>query len=147
VHGWLYVNDADAGQIEKFTLTGTPLTNWGSSGSGPGQFADGGRQLAVGPDGDVWDADYGNFRVQRFTPNGTLKGIYPDPAAVAPVGAFSSREAWPSTTTRARCTWRTPGRSGSRSSRPTARSRRLRPAELDRAVRLRLPARHRSTRT
>jgi DNA-binding beta-propeller fold protein YncE len=89
VHGWLYVNDSDAGQVEKFTLTGTPLTNWGSNGSGPGQFADGGRQLTVGPDGDVWDADYGNFRFQRFTPNGTLKGIYPDPAAGAPVGSFS----------------------------------------------------------
>ena len=89
VHGWLYVNDSDASQIEKFTLTGTPLTNWGSTGTGPGQFADGGRQLAVGPDGDVWDADYGNFRVMRFTPNGTLKGIYPDPAAGPPVGSFS----------------------------------------------------------
>ena len=89
VHGWLYVNDSDANQVEKFTLTGTPLTNWGANGSGPGQFADGGRQLTVGPDGDVWDADYGNFRFMRFTPNGTLKGIYPDPAAGAPVGSFS----------------------------------------------------------
>ncbi len=89
VNGWLYVNDSDAGQVEKFTLTGTPLKNWGSNGSGPGQFADGGRQLTVGPDGDVWDADYGNFRFQRFTPNGTLKGIYPDPAAGAPVGSLS----------------------------------------------------------
>ena len=89
VNGWVYVNDSDAGQVEKFTLTGTPLKNWGSNGSGPGQFADGGRQLTVGPNGDVWDADYGNFRFQRFTSNGTLRGIYPDPVAGAPVGALS----------------------------------------------------------
>ena len=122
VHGWLYVNDSDAGQVEKFTLTGTPLTNWGSSGSGPGQFADGGRQLAVGPDGDVWDADYGNFRVQRFTPNGTLKGIYPDPRRARSSARSRSLVASPSTTTRATSTSRTRGRSGSRCSALTARS-------------------------
>jgi DNA-binding beta-propeller fold protein YncE len=87
--GWLYVNDADAGEVEKFTLTGTPLATFGSTGNGPGQFGDGGRQLTVTPDGDLWDADYGNWRFQRFTPNGTLRGIYPDPAQPAPVGFFA----------------------------------------------------------
>jgi DNA-binding beta-propeller fold protein YncE len=89
VNGWLYVNDADAGQVEKFSLTGTPLTTFGSTGTAHGQFADGGRQLTVTPDGDVWDADYGNWRFQRFSPTGNLKGIYPDPAQPAPVGFFA----------------------------------------------------------
>jgi tripartite motif-containing protein 71 len=91
--GWLYVNDAEAGQVEKFTLTGTPLTNWGSEGTGPGQFADGGRQLTLTPDGDVWSADYGNFRFQRFTSNGTLRGIYPDPAQPPPAGHLAQPRA------------------------------------------------------
>ena len=116
VHGWLYVNDSDAGQIEKFTLTGTPLTNWGSNGSGPGQFADGGRQLTVGPDGDVWDADYGNFRVHAVHAQRHAQGHLPRSRCGRARRVRSpSREAWPSTTTRARCTSRTPGRSGSRS--------------------------------
>ena len=89
VNGWLYVNDTDAGEIEKFSLTGTALTHWGSTGTGPGQFADGGRQLTVTPDGDVWDTDFGNWRFQRFTPNGTLRAMYPDPAQPAPLGFFA----------------------------------------------------------
>ncbi|HEX6845143.1 MAG TPA: Ig-like domain-containing protein [Actinomycetota bacterium] len=88
----LYVNDADAGQVEQFDIapsTPVALRTWGSIGAGAGQFADGGRQLTVTPDGDVWDADYGNWRFQRFTNHGILKGIYPDPAQPAAPGHFA----------------------------------------------------------
>jgi DNA-binding beta-propeller fold protein YncE len=88
----LYVNDADAGQIEMFDIapsTPTALRTWGSIGTGPGQFADGGRQLTVTPDGDVWDADYGNWRFMRFTNHGILKAILPDPAQPATPGHFA----------------------------------------------------------
>lgn len=89
VNGWLYAVDSNDSQIEKYTLTGTPILHWGTSGSDPGQFADGGRQVTIGPDGSVWVADYGNFRFEKFTPTGGLGGIYPAPAQPAPVGGFA----------------------------------------------------------
>jgi DNA-binding beta-propeller fold protein YncE len=86
---WVYVVDAEAAQVEKFTTMGTPLLNWGSEGQGPGQMADGGRQLDVDGDGNVLVADYGNYRVLKFSPGGTLIGSYPDPAAPPPAGGMA----------------------------------------------------------
>ncbi len=45
------------------------VTRWGGTGSAPGQLSGGGG-LAVA--GDVYVADCGNNRVQRFTPDGTF---------------------------------------------------------------------------
>jgi DNA-binding beta-propeller fold protein YncE len=89
VNGWLYAVDSNDSQIEKYTLTGTPILHWGSSGTDPGQFADGGRQVTIGPDGSVWVADYGNFRFEKFSPTGALLGVYPNPAQPAPLGGFA----------------------------------------------------------
>ncbi len=49
------------------------LTAWGTVGTGPGQFnlPSG---IAVSPSGDVYVADYGNGRVQRFTHTGVYLG-------------------------------------------------------------------------
>jgi DNA-binding beta-propeller fold protein YncE len=88
-NGWVYVVDAEAAQVEKFTTTGTALLNWGSEGSGPGQMADGGRQIDVDGSGNVLVADYGNYRVLKFSPGGTLIGSYPDPAAPPPAGGMA----------------------------------------------------------
>lgn len=87
--GLVYVADAQAAQIEVFTTAGVPVGSFGSEGSGPGQFADGGREVAVDGSGNVWVADFGNYRVQKFSPSGALIGTYPDPAAPPPAGGFS----------------------------------------------------------
>ncbi len=45
------------------------ILSWGSRGSGPGQFIDP-RGLAVDREGNVYVADGGNHRIQKFDPNG-----------------------------------------------------------------------------
>jgi tripartite motif-containing protein 71 len=87
--GWLYVVDTDASQIEKFTLAGTRLATWGSEGTGPGQFRDGGRDLAIDGDGNVHAPDFGNFRVNVYSPTGTFLRTYPSPAPPPPADGFN----------------------------------------------------------
>jgi len=88
-HDAIYVVDARVSQIEKFRMDGTPVLNWGSTGTGPGQFGDGGRQVAVDSDGNVWAPDFSNTRLMKFDPGGALLGTYPDPAQPAPAGGFA----------------------------------------------------------
>ena len=86
----LYVVDASAGQVERFNAdTGTSLGSFGSLGTGPGQFGDGGRQLGIDGSGSVWVADYGNTRVLKFTASGGFIGAYPDPSQNAPAGSMA----------------------------------------------------------
>ena len=61
-------------RVQKFTSDGTFLTQWGSGGSGPGQF-DWPRGIAVDGSGNVYVADTCNHRVQKFTVGRDL----PDP--------------------------------------------------------------------
>src|SRR5205823_1205028 len=51
--------------------SGAFLTTWGSAGSGDGQFAYPGG-VAVDGSGNVFVADTGNDRVQKFTNTGTF---------------------------------------------------------------------------
>jgi DNA-binding beta-propeller fold protein YncE len=78
--GNIYVGDTgNSGfhnnRIQKFTGAGVFLAQWGSQGSGDGQF--GGAFLggpwgaAVDAAGNVYAVDYGNHRVQAFTSTGT----------------------------------------------------------------------------
>jgi DNA-binding beta-propeller fold protein YncE len=90
----LWLVDADGGNIERLSIsTGQPVRTFGSMGEGNLQFADGGRQLDVTPDGHVWVADYGNFRIQRFdptkTPANAFVGDYPNPATQPAQGLLS----------------------------------------------------------
>jgi len=57
-------------RIQKFTSTGTYLTQWGSHGNGDGQFS---IPIGVATDaaGDVYVADHNNHRIQKFTGTGT----------------------------------------------------------------------------
>jgi sugar lactone lactonase YvrE len=89
VNGWVYVVDAQAGQIEKFDLAGNPLAHSGSEGSGPGQFGDGARELAVDNSGHLWAADYGNYRIFEYDTSGAFLRALPDPAQPPPPGNFS----------------------------------------------------------
>jgi len=62
--GNVYVADLGNNRIQKFTSTGTYLTQWGSPGIGNGQFSD---PWGVATDlvGDVYVVDHSNHRVQK----------------------------------------------------------------------------------
>ncbi len=108
-HDRFWVVDAQGGQVERFRLSdGRHLGTSGSVGSGEGQFADGGRQVDVTPDGHAWVADYGNFKIHEYDENGGFVDEYPraatDPAvgfvsklrdvSVAPDGAVWVADTW-----------------------------------------------------
>jgi len=61
----VYVVDYGNHRVQKFTDTGTYLTQWGTPGSGDGQFQ---YPYSVATDaaGDVYVADVGNNRIQKF---------------------------------------------------------------------------------
>src|SRR5206468_4248584 len=72
-----YVADQHNHRIQKFTSTGTYLTQWGSYGSGDGQF-NGPVGVATDAAGNIYVADgfdyiatHGNHRIQKFTNTGT----------------------------------------------------------------------------
>ena len=67
----MYVGDVYNYRIQKFSPTGTYLTQWGTPGSGPGQF-NGATRIAVGPSGNVYVLDSALDRVQEFMPDGTF---------------------------------------------------------------------------
>lgn len=55
--------------------TGKHLSDFGKRGTEPGEF-NLPRDVAVAPDGAVYVVDGGNFRVQKFRPDGTLIGVF-----------------------------------------------------------------------
>jgi DNA-binding beta-propeller fold protein YncE len=59
-------------------VSGTPLLCFGAPGSGDGQF-NLPWGLTVGSNGDVYVADWGNDRIQRFAPNGAFVASYGEP--------------------------------------------------------------------
>ncbi len=59
--------------IRVYTPQGTLIRQWGSSGTGPGQFNSVG-SLMVGPDGRIFAVDSGNDRIQVFQSDGTFIG-------------------------------------------------------------------------
>ncbi len=67
--GSVYVAD-NLGPLRKFSSTGASLGQWGTTGTGPGQFLwlDG---VAVDGLGHVYTAENVNNRVQKFTTSGT----------------------------------------------------------------------------
>lgn len=80
--GDVYVSDIGNARVQKFDSAGTFLTQWGSSGTGPGQFTEP-AGLAVDAAGKVYVADAGQQvpippggvsgggRVMKFTSDGT----------------------------------------------------------------------------
>jgi len=67
--GNVYVADSDYHRIQKFTSEGQFISQWGTPGSGDGQFNEP-HGIAVDGSGNVYVADYGNQRIQKFTSNG-----------------------------------------------------------------------------
>jgi hypothetical protein len=85
VVGNVIVADTANHRIQKFSPTGVYLTSWGGFGSGDGQFNEPAGVAVDNPwsaiTNDVYVADTGNHRIQRFTSNGVL---------VAKWGSFGS---------------------------------------------------------
>jgi len=67
--GSVYVADPGSGRILKFTANGAYLTQWGTYGTGNGQFFYP-AGVAVDSTGNVYVADVGNDRIQKFTADG-----------------------------------------------------------------------------
>lgn len=88
-NGWVYVVDSAESQIEKFDLQGNHLKTWGSEGTGNGQFRDGGREITLDQAGNVHVADFGNYRVNVYSPSGTFQRQYPNPVPAPPPGGFN----------------------------------------------------------
>jgi DNA-binding beta-propeller fold protein YncE len=66
----LYVVDIKHHEVHVLDKrTGKPLFKFGKAGSGPGELFHP-TNVAIGPQGDVFVVETGNFRVQRFTPQG-----------------------------------------------------------------------------
>jgi tripartite motif-containing protein 71 len=78
--GDLYVADQFSHVVQRFSPAGRFLGQWGSYGSGPGQFGavDG---LAVDGRGDVYVLDSTHARVERFTASGRLLGEWGRPGS------------------------------------------------------------------
>ena len=61
--------------------TAATSARFGSEGEGPGQFAGGGRQIAVDDDDNVWVGDFGGFEAEKYTATGTPLSRHPSPRA------------------------------------------------------------------
>ncbi len=90
--GNVYVADSGNNRIQKFDSSGTYLTQWGTSGTGNGQF-NSPFGVAVDTQGNVYVVDTGNYRIQKFNSSGgyltqwgslgTGNGQFNSPAKVA----------------------------------------------------------------
>jgi DNA-binding beta-propeller fold protein YncE len=69
--GFVYVADSGNNRIERFNLEGGEPMEWGTRGSGPGQFSYP-RGLAANAS-EVLVADDDNHRIQKFDPNGAFQ--------------------------------------------------------------------------
>ena len=68
---WTTYNiQSNSERIDEFSSEGSLLRSWGSHGSESGKL-NAPERLTVGPGGDIWLAEYGNSRVQVFSPAGT----------------------------------------------------------------------------
>ena len=63
----LFVADGRANKVLKMTLDGKILAEWGSRGTGPGDFTMP-HGITVGPDGAVYVGEVGGKRLQKFVP-------------------------------------------------------------------------------
>ena len=73
--GNLYVGNYTYSRVEKYSPTGTLLLQFGSMGSGPGQFRYM-NSLTVDAAGNIYVPDTGNNRLQKFDTNGNLLFTY-----------------------------------------------------------------------
>jgi DNA-binding beta-propeller fold protein YncE len=72
--GHLFIADGYRNaRILEYSADGTKIKEWGTAGTGPGQFRLP-HSIQIGPDNIVYVADRENGRIQRFDRNGTFLG-------------------------------------------------------------------------
>ena len=80
-----YLTKTPSPYILKFSSSGALISQWGSYGTGPGQFGDI-SGIQVGLDGNIYAADMRNNNVQIFTPEGVylseIKGSFDGPTDI-----------------------------------------------------------------
>ncbi len=92
-NGHVYVSDGYGNaRVLEYTAEGKLVRQWGSAGTGPGQFVQP-HGIAVDPDGIIYVADRRNGRLQRFDPTGRYLGEFDDLGMVTSV-AFVHDELW-----------------------------------------------------
>ncbi|HIM70169.1 MAG TPA: hypothetical protein EYM44_06170, partial [Gammaproteobacteria bacterium] len=79
--GNVYVLNAGRNEVYKMSHLGAVMAKWGGHGSGPGKFAHmakhGGMMgIAIGPKGNIFITDQGNFRVQVFAQDGAFRSEF-----------------------------------------------------------------------
>jgi hypothetical protein len=98
-NGDVYIADGYGNfRVVVFNRNGVYLRQWGSPGSGPGQFAafDGGHPhcVVLGKDGFVYACDRGQDRVEVFTKQGVLVRIIPIVPGTGTPGLGTAGSAW-----------------------------------------------------
>ena len=63
----VWMSDPTLNRLVQFSLGGLRLTHWGASGSYPGAFSNP-HHFDVDGEGNLYVADYANYRVQKFMP-------------------------------------------------------------------------------
>ena len=88
-NGHVYISDRGQ-HVTELSASGAVVRRWGGQGTAPGKFRLYSGGLTVGPDGRVYVADTGNFRIQVFSPTGTYLAQY------GGYGQGPGRFVWPS---------------------------------------------------
>jgi DNA-binding beta-propeller fold protein YncE len=63
----IWMSDGEIARFVKYDLKGKMLTYWGAAGSFPGAFNNN-HSFSVDPEGNLYVADYQNYRIQKFVP-------------------------------------------------------------------------------
>lgn len=74
--GNIYVGDAGNHRIQKFDSAGTYITQWGSAGTGNGQFGNSQLLLGVDSSDNIYVVDSGLNRVQKFDSSGVYQSQF-----------------------------------------------------------------------
>ena len=64
---FIWMSDGEIGRMVKYDLNGKLITYWGVEGTFPGAFNNN-HSFSIDPEGNLYVADYQNYRIQKFTP-------------------------------------------------------------------------------
>ena len=76
--GFIYITDAEAGCVMKFSKAGKFVSKWGKQGSEPDELM-GPLGVAVDRGGDIYVADSGNSRIVKYSTGGVVKRTWGQP--------------------------------------------------------------------